>query len=204
MYTIGLTGGIATGKSTIAKYVMAKGIPVIDCDILAKKALEKDTDAYKAVIHKFGNEIRQEDMNIDRKKLAHIVFNNEIKRRDLERIVHEQVLRDVQAKLREYNSSQERLVFIDIPLLYEVRWQFLVDEVWVVACTEKEQLARMMKRDNLTEEDAFSRISAQIPIAEKATMGDVLISSSQSIKEMYQQVDENLSILAQKLDIELV
>jgi len=195
MYKVGITGGIATGKSTVMKYLQKKGYPVIDCDILAKEALERDTPAYKAVVHKFGSGIKQRDAEIDRKKLAQIIFNNESKRKLLERIVHEQVLRDVQSQLRDYSNSKELLVFIDIPLLFEVKWEFLVDETWVIACDEQTQIKRLMNRDDLSEEDAQSRLNAQIPIEDKKSLGDVLIDSNQSIEEMYSDVDKELKRL---------
>ncbi|MFP4457361.1 MAG: dephospho-CoA kinase [Clostridia bacterium] len=198
MYKVGITGGIATGKSTVANYLIEKGLPVIDCDKLAKKALEKDTAAYKSVINKFGSDIKLDDAKIDRKKLGHIVFNNKKKRKILERIVHEQVLRDVQSKIREYISDKKPLVFIDIPLLFEVKWEFLVDETWVVYCDEIEQLDRIQRRDDLSIEEAKSRISAQIPIDEKKEMGDIVIDSSVSYEKMYKQVDYELERLNKK------
>jgi dephospho-CoA kinase len=146
-------------------------------------------------VHRFGSRIKQRDAEIDRKKLAQIVFNNESKRKLLERIVHEQVLRDVQSQLRDYSNSKEPLVFIDIPLLFEVKWEFLVDETWVIACDEKIQIKRLINRDNLSKEEAQSRLNAQIPIEDKKSLGDVLIDSNQSIKEMYSDVDKELKRL---------
>jgi len=200
MYKIGITGGIATGKSTVTSYLIEKGFPVIDCDILARKALEKNTPAYKAVLHKFGSEIKQKDAEIDRKKLANIVFNNSNKRKDLERIVHEQVLRDVQSRLRLLVQKKEPLVFIDIPLLFEVKWNFIVDETWVIACDEKTQIKRLMKRDELDESDARDRLDAQIPIYEKKKLGNVVISSNNSIDDTLAEVDKELKRLVSQIN----
>jgi len=203
LYKVGITGGIATGKSTVTNYLKEKNLPIIDCDILAREALEKGTAAYKAVINKFGSEIKQKDAQIDRSKLANIVFNDEDKRKDLERVVHEHVLRNVQSQLRGYISNKEPLVFIDIPLLFEVKWQFLVDEIWVIHCNEQKQLDRMTKRDNLSIEEAKARLSAQINIEEKKDMGDVIISSSQSYESMFNSVNQELSRLSKKLNIDI-
>ena len=203
MYKVGITGGIATGKSTITNYLIEKNLPVIDCDILAREALEKGTAAYKAVINKFGSEIKQKDAQIDRSKLANIVFNDEDKRKDLERVVHEHVLRNVQSQLRGYISNKEPLVFIDIPLLFEVKWQFLVDEIWVIYCDQQKQINRMINRDDLSIDEAKSRLSAQIDIKEKKKLGDVIISSSQSYEDMFKEVNQELSRLSKKLDINI-
>ncbi len=192
MYKVGITGSIATGKSTVARYLEKKGYPVIDCDVLAKEALEIDTDAYKAVVTKFDSAILLDDRTVNRKKLGEIIFNNKEQRLALESIVHEQVLRDVQRLLRRYKCQLKEVVFIDIPLLYEVKWNFLVDEIWVVACSKEEQLNRLMKRDCLSREEAMTRVNSQMLISEKTKLADVVIDSNLKIKQMYNQIDKEL------------
>ena len=191
MYKIGLTGGIATGKSTVANYLKQKNITVIDCDTLAKQAVALNKPAYFEVINSFGTDVLQANKEIDRSKLGSIVFNNRQKRMVLEQIVHKQVLKDVNDLLLEYNNKS--IVVIDIPLLYEAKLEYLVDEIWVVYCSEEQQLLRLMQRNRFTKEQATARISAQMSLEQKKQQADVLLNNSSTVTELLNQVESRLT-----------
>lgn len=164
---IGLTGGIASGKSTVANMLIEKGITVIDADIIAKQAVEKGMPAHRQIIDEFGEDILLPNGDIDRKKLGALVFTNEQKRLALNAIVHPAVRQEMLNRRDKAIANREAFVVLDIPLLFESKLESLVDKIIVVSVTEELQLERLMKRNQLTEEEAVSRIRAQMPLEEK-------------------------------------
>lgn len=164
---IGLTGGIASGKSTVANMLIEKGITVIDADIIAKQAVEKGMPAYRQIIDEFGEDILLSNGDIDRKKLGALVFTNEQKRLALNAIVHPAVRQEMLNRRDEAVANREAFVVLDIPLLFESKLESLVDKIIVVSVTKDLQLERLMKRNQLTEEEAVSRIRSQMPLEEK-------------------------------------
>lgn len=192
MYVIGLTGGIASGKSTVGNYLVQKSIPFIDCDQLAREAVALGKQALTEIEQLFGKQVLYEDGTLNRNYLGEIVFNDPQKRLQLEGIVHKQVLHEVKQLLSEYNAKSEPVVVIDIPLLYEVGWQYLTDEVWVVACSYKQQLARLQQRNNLTIAEAEKRINSQMPLAHKIKKAHIVLDNSGSKENLFQQIEERL------------
>ncbi|KUP29615.1 MULTISPECIES: dephospho-CoA kinase [Bacillus] len=193
---IGLTGGIASGKSTVANMLIDKGITVIDADIIAKQAVEIGMPAYRQIIDEFGEDILLENGDIDRRKLGALVFTNEQKRLALNSIVHPAVREEMLKRRDESIANQETFVVLDIPLLFESKLESLVDKIIVVSVTKELQLERLTKRNQLTVEEALSRIRSQMPLEEKVSRADNVIDNSGTLEETKQQLEEILSCWA--------
>lgn len=185
---IGLTGGIASGKSTVAKMFIARGITVIDADVEARLAVEKGEKAYREIIATFGEEILQADGTINRALLGEIIFHDEKKRSLLNKIVHPVVRERMNQKKLEAESRGEKIVVLDIPLLFEGRNTTEFDKIVLVYVDEQTQLERLMKRNDLSEEAALARIQSQMPLAEKKQLADEVIDNNGSIKNTEIQV----------------
>lgn len=190
---IGLTGGIATGKSIVAKEFELLGAAVIRADDVSKMVVRSGTDCFNEVVDAFGRDILQDDGELDRKKLATIVFGHKEKLEMLSSIVHPYVRKEIKAKVDALNtvSNCKGLIVLDIPLLFESGDYYdYADEVVVVYTDKKTQLERLMKRDKLSEEDALLRINSQLSIDEKIKIADVVINNMTTIEKTLAQVDE--------------
>lgn len=187
---VGLTGGIATGKSTVSSILSAKGIPIIDADDIAKRVVEPNQPAYQQIVKIFGHTILQADGQIDRKLLGNIVFSDSSKREQLNQAVHPYVKEMMLKQRDQYMVEQQPIIVLDIPLLFESHLQDLVDLVVVVYTTPENQLNRLMKRNQLTKEEAQSRIEAQMPIDQKAGLADVLINNNDTLMSTKQQCEK--------------
>ncbi|MTI48566.1 MAG: dephospho-CoA kinase [Firmicutes bacterium] len=193
---IGLTGGIATGKSTASKYLVEKGYSVIDADVLAREVVDVGRPAYEDILKEFGDKILNEDLTINRTKLGGIIFNSEELRKKLNSIVHLRVTDEMKMqKIKELKDN--KLVFLDIPLLIEVRTHLKkegldFDEIWLVYIDEETQLQRLMKRDGIDRLQAFKKIKAQMSINEKKKYADVIIDNSGSISDLEKKLDSLL------------
>ncbi|NEW66316.1 dephospho-CoA kinase [Carnobacteriaceae bacterium zg-84] len=185
MKVIGLTGGIATGKSTVTNILLARGVPVCDTDKIARKVVEKGTPALQALATAFGTEILTSEKTLNRQVLATIIFQDEQKRHLVNSIVHPYVFEAILNWKKEQTAS---VVFIDMPLLYEVGYDTQVDSVLVVYIPKEKQLERLMKRNGYTLEEASIRIEAQMPIEEKRVCADDVIDNSGTIEETEKQV----------------
>jgi dephospho-CoA kinase len=180
---VGLTGGIATGKSTVAAIFEAAGAHWIDADRIAREAVRKDTPAYREIVAHFGTEVLQENGEIDRKRLGAIIFSNPTEQRALERIVHPEVRKEINRGIAEIRQqTPDALVIVDIPLLFEAGMQKGLCAVIVVYAPEHLQLERIMTRDGLTRPEALARIRAQMPIESKKTLATYLIDNSGSFE----------------------
>lgn len=184
---IGLTGGIATGKSTVAERLRALGAAVLDADILAREVVEPYTPGWEQVREEFPEVIRP-DLTIDRKYLAHIIFGDGQARRKLEAIIHPQVLTAMQTQGAAL-EEQGHIVVCDIPLLYETGSDSWLDEVWVVYTDPETQLQRLMQRNQISQEAALQMIQAQMPLDEKVRRAHRVIDNSGTLEETYRQVD---------------
>ncbi|KAF0373482.1 dephospho-CoA kinase [Pediococcus acidilactici] len=184
---LGLTGGIAMGKSTISNFLRDKGIPILDADEIAHAVLE-----FKAVkvqlVKAFGTPILNEQKQVDRKQLGKIVFGESKKLGELNQIVQPVIRQEIIRQLKSFTT--EPVVVLDAPVLFEQGYETLVDCIMVVSTTPAEQLRRLMERDHLTREDAQKRIDAQMPIGIKQKKADVTIDSSGSIEATQKQVIE--------------
>lgn len=187
--TIGLTGSVATGKSTVSNMIQQAGIPLVDADIAARKVVEPGTEGLKEIVAYFGGEILLADGTLDRAKLGEIIFKDKEKREKLNEITHPRV-KDYMLEARErFFRSGEELVFFDIPLLFESHLESLVDQIVVVWTTPETELKRLMERNNLTKEDALRRIESQMGIDEKARKADFVIDNNESLEKTQKQVN---------------
>ncbi|PIP07445.1 MAG: dephospho-CoA kinase [Syntrophobacterales bacterium CG_4_8_14_3_um_filter_49_14] len=175
---VGLTGGIASGKSTVAKMFQEKGACLIDFDEIAHYVEEPDRPAWKAIIEYFGAEILNEDRTINRTKLGAIVFKDREKLAVLGRIVHPHILPEWRKRMNEIREAKPDGIFLsDVPLLIEGRLQHLVDVVALVYISPDEQIERLMKRNGCSREDALERLASQMPIDDKIQYADIIIDN---------------------------
>ncbi|NLP24590.1 MAG: dephospho-CoA kinase [Syntrophomonadaceae bacterium] len=184
MKIIGLTGGIASGKSTVSRALRELGAIVIDADEVAHTIMEPGKPAWEDIIEHFGSGVLNADQTIDREKLGAIVFNNPERLQVLNQITHPRVgeqFKQIITTLRAEKS--DAVLFIEVPLLYETHMERICDEVWVVWVDEETQIQRLMKRDGLSREDALKRIDAQMSLDEKARRADFVIDNRYSIEE---------------------
>lgn len=185
---LGLTGGIATGKSTVSNMIKEIGIPVIDADLAARAVVDVGEEAYQNIINHFGKEILTEDGTINRERLGSIVFHDEKQREVLNSIVHPAVRKRMLRERDELVEEGHRAIVMDIPLLFESDLAHMVDKVIVVFTDEDIQLQRLMERNRLSEKEAKARISSQIPITEKISLADAVINNNGSINETKRQL----------------
>lgn len=178
MYRIGITGGIATGKSTVTTILRQLGAQVIDADEIARDLTMPGGLATSAILKRFGT--------LDRKVLSSIIFTDEKSRNDLNTIVHPLVQQQMEMIIA---ASCEKIIVLDIPLLYESSMDTLVDEVWVVHIPEQMQLYRLMARNGLTKTEALARIHSQMPIDEKLQRADEGIDNAGTIEQTHHQVE---------------
>ncbi|MGW7976076.1 dephospho-CoA kinase [Staphylococcus xylosus] len=187
---IGLTGGIASGKSTVSELLTAHGFKVVDADIASRQAVEKGTEGLARVKEVFGDEAIDEDGNMNRSYVGEVVFNQPEKRLILNEIVHP-IVRDIMEKEKEEYLEQGYNVIMDIPLLFENDLQETVDEVWLVYTSESIQIDRLMERNDLSMEEAKARVYSQISIDKKRRMADHVIDNRDTKLELKQNL-ENL------------
>ncbi|MGD6795575.1 dephospho-CoA kinase [Metabacillus indicus] len=185
--SIGLTGGIASGKSTVSNMFKEANIPVIDADIIARQVVEQGAPAYLLIAETFGSDILQEDGSINREKLGSIIFQNANEREKLNSIVHPAVRKEMLRQKEEAEASGEAAVVLDIPLLFESKLTHLADVTLVVYVNPDVQLSRLMKRNGLSEEDAKWRIASQLPLNEKKDHADEVIDNNGTIQETKKQ-----------------
>ena len=190
MKIVGLTGGIASGKSTVSRLLAEAGAQVIDADILAREAVAPGQPAFAAVVDHFGSRILKSDGAIDRDRLAAEVFADPGQKAALERIIHPAVADAMAARLAEIQATAPRsIVVLDVPLLFETGMDTGLDLVVVVDAPEAVQLERLIKRNGLSRDEAQARIRAQMPMAEKRRRADVVIDNGGSLASMRTQVE---------------
>jgi len=190
MKIIGLTGGIGSGKSTVSKLLMEKGAVIIDADKIARSIMELGKKAWQEVIDHFGEIILKDDRNIDRKKLAEIVFKDENQLKKLNSITHPKIKEEMDKQLKDCIEKKVDVVVIDAPLLLETGLGLKVDEVWLVAVDERTQIERLLKREpDMTYDQALERLKAQMPLEEKMKYAHRVIDNSGSLEETKKQLD---------------
>jgi dephospho-CoA kinase len=194
MTRIAITGGIATGKSYVARRLREAGVPVIDADVLAREVIAPGSRGLEAVVARFGQGVLAPDGSLDRKRLADIVFADEDARRDLEQIVHPAVRAAIDAFFAAL-PPKTSLAVADIPLLFETGREGEFDTVVVAACPRELQIERVMRRDQASREEAERRLAAQWPIEDKVARADHVIWTGISAEDTDWQIDHLLGIL---------
>lgn len=188
---IGLTGGIATGKTTVSDYLAARyALPVLDADIYAREAVMKDSPILQRIFERYGNEVKLSDASLDRAALGKIIFNNLSEKEWLEGQIHP-VVRDRFAQ--ELQQIQSKTVILAIPLLFEAQLTDMVNEIWVVSCDQSLQTTRLQQRNGLTTQEAKTRIDNQLPLSEKVALADVVLENNADLQHLYSQVDLAIS-----------
>lgn len=186
---IGLTGGIATGKSTVSNILSEIGIKVIDADKIAHKILDKN-DIIKQIKEQFGKDVIDKN-KVNRYKLGKLVFNNHKKRKKLEEITHPQILKKIIKKVNKYkdeNKDENEIIVLDVPLLFETGLDKWVDEVWLVFADYNTQLKRIIKRDGLKIKEAKKRINAQMSLKKKRKKADIIIKNEGTIQDLRRKI----------------
>lgn len=179
MIVVGLTGGVATGKSTVAAMFKRYGAVFIDADQLARRVVQRGKPAWREIVKAFGTSVLNSDRSINRHALGAIVFHHRGKLRRLERIIHPRVAREQQRLVRQIAKRNPRAVVVyEVPLLFEAGVDKRVDKTIVVTADRKTQIARLKKRNGLTRVEALRRIKSQMPLAQKARFADVVLDGS--------------------------
>ncbi len=195
MKWIGLTGGIATGKSTVSRLIQSLDIPVIDADQISHQTTKIGAVGYDSVVSQFGMDILRPDLEIDRKKLGEVIFQNPHKKIELEKILHPLIHAEVQRLKIQAQKEGHRMCFYDVPLLFENSLQKQFDCVVLVWCDAQTQLFRLMQRNKLSEEEAFVRIQNQLPMTVKVYGSDYCLDNSGTEINLIQSVDYLISKL---------
>ena len=189
MKIIGLTGGIACGKSTVSTELRVLGAAIIDADALAHELSQPHQPLYNAYVQRFGREIVTADGMLDRVAIARRVFADPAVRAEVDAIAHPLIRMAAEERLRTARDENKRAAVLDVPLLFEAGWDALADETWVVALPREEQLARLLARDtSMDEGEARARIAAQMPLAEKCARADVIIDNSGTKEEIREYI----------------
>ncbi|MFC9542318.1 dephospho-CoA kinase [Lysinibacillus sp. NPDC056959] len=190
---IGLTGSIASGKSTVVKMMKALGLPIVDADIVARDVVELGTETLKLIVENFGQDILLEDGSLNRAKLGDIIFHEPVKRKMLNDIMHPAIRKEMLRQRDAYIEDGEKHVVMDIPLLFENKLQHFVERIIVVSVSEEVQLRRLMERNNLSKEDALARMHSQLPMSVKEKGAHAVIYNNEKLEQTEQQLKKILT-----------
>ena len=190
MIVIGLTGGIASGKSTVSQMLSELGATVVDADKVGHEAFRPHSDAWRDVVATFGSGILGQDEEIDRGKLADIVFNDPKALEQLNRIMHPLMYRVVEQRIEALRRQRVEVVVLEAALLIEANWTDLIDQVWVTVAPESDVIDRLRSQKGFTEEQARARINSQMSIAERSKCADVVIENDSDLDTLRGRVEE--------------
>jgi len=188
---VGLTGGIVSGKSTVAKMFKDLGAKIIDADKLGHKIILPNEPAWEKIVKLFGKELLKENLSIDRKKLGEIVFDDQRLLKKLNEITHPEIIKLIKEEIKSIKKKKDKkedILIIDAALIYEAKIDNLMDKIIVVYIEEDEQIRRLRKRDNLSAEEALKRIKSQMSINKKIEFADYIIDNSNSLDKTREQV----------------
>jgi dephospho-CoA kinase len=189
---IGLTGSIASGKSTVSNMLSKLGFPIIDADLIARIVVEKGSKTLESIIESFGEEVIADDGSLQREKLGEIIFTNPSKRKELNDIIHPAIRAEMQRQKEELIKEGHPIIVMDIPLLFESKLQHYVDKILVVTVTEETQLARLMARNNYSIDEAKARIQSQLPLSIKEKGADAVIYNNGTLESTEEQLNKIL------------
>ena len=197
MKIIGLTGGIASGKSTAARILRSMGAVTIDSDQIARRVVEPGKPAWKDIVEYFGQEILNQDSSLNRIKLGLHVFSDPGKLRKLNEITHPRIIEAIREELQRIKSrSPQSVVVLEVPLLYETNMDSLCDAVWVVWVDRATQIDRLMARDGISREEAVKRIDSQLSLDEKAQRADIVINNSGDGSNMQEELRQHYYMMS--------
>lgn len=191
---IGLTGGIASGKSQVTNYLLSKDYHVVDADKVAREIVNPDQEGYYAVVEHFGPHILTENKEIDRGRLGEIVFHNPKEMKTLNQILHPLIFNKI---LKEIQEAEESIIFVDIPLLFETQDEMekiglTFDEVWLVYVDDHVQLQRLIERDQISADFALQKIASQMSLSDKKELAHLVLDNNKDHNHLYQQIDRAL------------
>ena len=198
MKVIGLTGGIGSGKSTVAQFLAELGAVILDADRVGHETFKPDTDVWREVVAAFGRQILTANGDIDRKKLGEMVFGSSESLLRLNQIMHPRMYKIIRAQLEEYRRQRVGVVVLEAPLLLEADWTSLVDEVWVTVASEATVLRRLREKSGLSEQQSLVRIRSQMSSEKRVKQANVVINTDCSLDELKAKVKE----LWQKLELD--
>jgi dephospho-CoA kinase len=185
---VGLTGGIASGKSTVAEILKRQGAAIINADVLAREVVEPDRQAWTEIVNAFGTAVLQPDRALDRQKLRAIIFDDPAARKKIESIIHPQVRGLAEQRIREHTAAGYAVIVYEVPLLFEGNLQEWLRPVILVACDVDTQRKRLQSRDNLSAVQAQKHIGAQMSLEEKRRLADYVIENNGSLEDLERQV----------------
>ena len=195
---IGLTGGIGTGKSTVSQILKDRGFPVIDLDVISHEVIEFSSVVEK-IVQNFGREVLDEDeagnCTVSREKLGKIIFSNKKKRLALNSIMHPEILKVMHKKILECKSEKNKIIFVEVQLLFEVQWEKEFDYILLVAAKRDMQVRRVLERDKRSEEEAWNIINSQMSLDEKREKSDFVIENDGNMDDLNKKVDKFLKNL---------
>lgn len=189
MKIIGLTGGIGSGKSTVSSYLREKGYKIIDADEIAAEIVVPGSKLLDLLAESFGRDILQVDGSLNRKALAKVAFSNESQKKKLDSIMLKEIINEILHLLTFYEKSQQNIVFIDAPLLFEAGLDEKCHEAWVVDADDEIRIQRVIKRDSLAREEVIARIKNQMSREEKIRRASFVLDNSQEESSLYEQID---------------
>ena len=198
---IGLTGGIGTGKSTVSQILKDRGFPVIDLDVISHEVIEFSSVVEK-IVQNFGREVLDEDeagnYTVSREKLGKIIFSDKKKRLALNSIMHPEILKVMHKKILECKSEKNKIIFVEVQLLFEVQWEKEFDYILLVAAKRDMQVRRVLERDKRSEEEAWNIINSQMSLDEKREKSDFVIENDGNMDDLNKKVDKFLKSLEQQ------
>lgn len=198
---IGLTGGIGTGKSTVSQILKDRGFSVIDLDVISHEVIEFSSVVEK-IVQNFGREVLDEDeagnCTISREKLGKIIFADKEKRLALNSIMHPEILKVMNKKILECKSEKNKIIFVEVQLLFEVQWEKEFDYILLVAAKRDMQVRRVLERDKRSEEEALNIINSQMSLDEKREKSDFVIENDGNMDDLNKKVDKFLKSLEQQ------
>lgn len=197
-YVIGITGSIASGKTTVTNYLEELGYEVVDADVIVKEEKQNKGKMYYKLVERFSNEILDEQNNIDDKLLSKLVFNNKETKKEINAIIHP-IVKDIITK--KIQSSNKRIIFISVPLLFEAKYEDICDEIICINVDYETQINRLTKRNNISIDDAKNRIASQMPLKEKCQKSNHIIDNSKDLCYTISQINELLNKIKNKLGV---
>ena len=184
MRVVGLTGGISSGKSTVSNLFKISGVPVIDADLVARQVVEKDSVGLKTLITHLGESILNEDGTLNRNELGRKMFSDDAIRTEVNDILQPLIRQEITSRMKEYKNQGEALIVLDIPLLFEMKYEDMCDEIIVIAVSLETQIVRMQVRNGYTQEEALQRIHAQMPLEDKVKKATIVWNNEGDLKEL--------------------